>query len=60
MVVIIDECRECRHHIAEHGSIVICDYNDSATARNLFLASRGPAYVTDCPCREPAGRECGA
>jgi hypothetical protein len=59
MVVIIDECRDCRHHVVEQGSIVICDYSESAAARNLFVASWGPAYVTDCPCREPGERESG-
>lgn len=59
MAVIIDECRDCTHHVAEQGSFVICNYNDAATARNLFPASWGPVYVTDCPCREPGERENG-
>jgi hypothetical protein len=48
MVVPIDQCRDCPHHVAEHGTIVICDSGGGA-ARNLFEASWGPAYVTDCP-----------
>ena len=49
MVITIDDCRECRRHVAEHGSVVICMAGDTATARNLFVSEWGPAYVTDCP-----------
>ena len=48
MVVIIDRCRDCLHHVAEFGSVVICDFG-GGTARNLFEAAWGPEYVTDCP-----------
>ena len=58
MVVIIDRCRDCAHYVVEHGSFVICD-RGGGTARNLFEASWGPAYVTDCPSGpvEDAGGE---
>lgn len=64
MVVIIDECRDCPHHVAEQGTVVICDCCGAAMARNLFDAPRGPAYVTDCPVVGPAepgrgGPQCG-
>lgn len=51
MVILIDDCRDCRRHVAEQGSVVICRFGDVATARNVHLAGWGAAYVTDCPLR---------
>lgn len=49
MVILIDDCRDCLRHVAEHGSVVICRSGDAATARNVHLTAWGAAYVTDCP-----------
>ncbi len=49
MVILIDDCRDCRRHVSEHGSVVICRSGEAATARNVHLTAWGAAYVTDCP-----------
>jgi hypothetical protein len=49
LVIIIDDCRECRHHFMHFGSVVICSCRGCVTARQVFEAPRGPVFVTNCP-----------
>ncbi|HNW28857.1 MAG TPA: hypothetical protein PKN50_10305 [Spirochaetota bacterium] len=54
MVIIIDDCLECRHHFMHYGSVVICSYHGMTTARHVYEAPWGPVFVSNCPLANSA------
>jgi hypothetical protein len=54
MVIIIDDCRECRFHFTHYGTVVLCSHGGATTARHVFEATWGPVFVSNCPLARAA------
>lgn len=54
MVIVIDDCRECRFHFTHYGTVVLCTHGGATTARHVFEAAWGPLFVSNCPLERAA------